>query len=111
MVETYPSDFDLAHAVCAGCGCFCDDIVLRFRGEDIDILENACEAGESWFRKLGPLKPTAFASGKPVTVEEAVRLATDLLTPSLSPVVLGLGQLTVEALREVTTLAWLSKAR
>jgi hypothetical protein len=39
----------VAHATCLGCGCACDDIVVRTEGERIVDAERACPLGRAWF--------------------------------------------------------------
>jgi formylmethanofuran dehydrogenase subunit B len=92
-------------AVCAGCGCLCDDIGLRFAAGKVASMERACELGQAWFRGLEPLAAEALVQGKAATLERAIAAAADLLRGARAPVIAGLCELTVEALREAVLLA------
>ncbi len=98
-------DLVLPHAVCAGCGCLCDDVAIRFRDGKAVEIERACTMGQDWIRSLGTLEPQALVRGKPASLEEAIDAASKLIAAADAPAVIGLCGLSVEALREAVALA------
>lgn len=95
----------LERAVCSGCGCFCDDIVLRYEDDRLVTIDRACPAGEAWLGQPHSLEPTATILGKPVELERAIDEAVRLMVASKAPVIEGLTNLTLEAAREAVLLA------
>jgi len=102
-----PPESELEHpnAVCAGCGCLCDDIGLRVRGPTVAGAERSCPTGREWLLARGPLEPAARVDGKAVPVEKALTAAEARLRAAGASVVLGLHELTVEAIAEAVLLA------
>lgn len=41
------------HAVCAFCGCVCDDISVTVENDRITQTKNACVLGKAWFLSHG----------------------------------------------------------
>ncbi len=95
------------NATCTFCGCVCDDIELHAEGDRIVHTKAACVLGASWFKNhtAERLYPDALIDGKPATVDEAVRVAADLLYQADLPLVYGLSNVTCEAQRESVALA------
>jgi formylmethanofuran dehydrogenase subunit B len=105
MKDPAGTDADLDSAVCAGCGCLCDDVAVRFRGHEAVEVERACTTGEAWLRSLGPLATCAQLRGKAASIDDAIDAAVKQISGSRAPAVLGLHGLTVEAMREAVALA------
>jgi formylmethanofuran dehydrogenase subunit B len=97
--------------ICLGCGCACDDIVLRLEDGRIREAENACGLGRDWFGD-GTVTAQALLSGKAVKLEAALEEAARLLGSGEGPrlVYLG-GDLSCEAQREAIGLADRLRAR
>jgi formylmethanofuran dehydrogenase subunit B len=69
----------LESAVGAGCGCFCDDIAVRFVGGKAAEARSACALGEEWLLSLEPIDAAAWVEGKRVDIEEALLKGGKLL--------------------------------
>jgi formylmethanofuran dehydrogenase subunit B len=97
----------IADVTCVACGCLCDDITVRVRGGRLVETRNACEIGRAWFLKArnagGAI--AAIVEGKPVSLEQALDRAVEVLAAAHAPVVLGLTRTTLEAQREAVALA------
>lgn len=94
--------------VCAGCGCLCDDIRIQVEASRIVAAEGACDPGRDWLIGRGPLVATVETGGAgedPPSLEEASRRAAAWLAGATAPVILGLGQLTIEAQRVLVEIA------
>ena len=98
------------HATCTFCGCVCDDIELHAQGDRILKAKNACSLGDAWFQNhtAERLYPDALIDGKPVSVDEAINAAADILYKAHMPLVYGLSNNTCEAQREAVALAELA---
>lgn len=94
----------LEGAVCAGCGCLCDDIGLEFREGTLVRLHRACPMGETWIRSLRPPGVEAFVGGRPASTGAALDAAQSLLAEAFSPAIAGLLGLTLEAIIEAARL-------
>ena len=97
----------VANATCTFCGCVCDDIELHAEGPRIVKAKNACSLGDSWFRNhnADQAYPEALVDGKPASLDEAVRVAADVLYEANMPLVYGLSNLTCEAQRAAVALS------
>lgn len=95
----------LDRAVCSGCGCFCDDIALRYEDGQLMTIDRACFVGEACLGQSLALEPTATIAGKPVELEQAIDEAARLIPASNAPLIEGLASLTLEAAREAVLLA------
>lgn len=93
-------------AVCAGCGCLCDDVVPRLRaGRPVEV-ERACGLGREWWAALpSPEGPAARVEGRPAQPAEALEAALRLLDGARSPLVYGLVEASCEALSTAVALA------
>ncbi len=95
----------LDRAVCCRCGCFCDDIALRYDADQRVTVERACPLGETWLQQDRTLQPTAMVAGQAVELTPAIHEATRLIDRASAPVVEGLAGVTLEAAREAVLLA------
>ncbi len=87
-------------ATCTFCGCVCDDMELTVENNRITKAKNACVLGKAWFfnHHIEDV-PIATIKGLPVTLEEAVEYAADILTKATFPITYGLSDTTCEAQR------------
>jgi formylmethanofuran dehydrogenase subunit B len=104
-VTTAPSE----HAVCLGCGCACDDIVVTVAGGRITTATNACTLGVAWYGD-GVVPARVMVAGAAAGLDAAVRRVAELLVKGPSLVYLA-PDLTTEAQREAIALADLAGAR
>jgi formylmethanofuran dehydrogenase subunit B len=87
--------------VCAGCACFCDDILPA-----PPSFGNACPLGERYLREERPPGARALLpEGREAPLEEAARRAAAMLLEARAPALAGLAGLTIEAQREAVKLA------
>ncbi|HSW40716.1 MAG TPA: hypothetical protein VLL97_14630 [Acidobacteriota bacterium] len=95
------------HAVCAFCGCACDDIELHIEGDRITKAVHACSLGRSWFlnHHASADYPAALIDGKPAPLEEAVAATADYLLNADYPFIYGLSNMTCEAQGAAVKLA------
>lgn len=100
-----------ARAVCAGCGCLCDDIRLDgppFR-RDRPNVGTDCGLGRRWFarRMFGEARSARrpAVDGEPSELGEAVGRAAGLLGGALHPRVVGLERLPLGAQRRLVEIA------
>ena len=107
MNDTPPTDARSARSpvVCAGCGCFCDDIGADITDEGVTRATNACPAGEEWLRRLPASGLRCFAKGASIAPTEAARETATCLQNAQAPVVVALLDHGVEAFREIDALA------
>lgn len=94
-------------AVCAFCGCLCDDIALTIEGDRIVQAKNACALGKAWFtaHSRPPDLPAARVDGQAVELEEAIEAAATLLAKARYPILYGLSSTSCEAQRHAVALA------
>ena len=92
---------------CLACGCLCDDLMLTVEGGRVVEARHACEVGRGWF--LADYShaglPVATVEGRPADAEEAVDRSAEILGRARSPVVLGLGRTTTEAVAAALAVA------
>ena len=87
-------------ATCTFCGCVCDDMQLTVEGNRITKAKNACILGKAWFFNHHiEDRPDATIEGRPVSYEEAIEKAAEILTSAVYPVTYGLSDTTSEAQR------------
>ncbi|WP_417384001.1 hypothetical protein [Gimesia sp.] len=91
---------------CAGCYCACDDIRIETDGQQILEVQTSCAQGQDWFERAGTtdqLSPQI--QGKPVSQNEAIARAVELIQKAQSPLVAGLSQTSTDAQRAAIALA------
>lgn len=108
------------NTVCAACGSLCDDLAVRAgktitatvpgNGSTTCDLAERCGRGAAWLNTLAPLEPEFFFSGKPTRQDSALARAADLISSAQAPAVVGLGELTSEAITQAIALASASRA-
>ena len=87
-------------ATCTFCGCVCDDMQLTVEGDRITKAKNACVLGKAWFFNHHiEERPDATIEGKPVSYEEAIERASQILANAQYPITYGLSDTTCEAQR------------
>lgn len=99
----------IEHAVCLGCGCACDDIVVSLTGGRIATAANACTLGVAWYGD-GTVPARVTVAGATAGLDAAVRRVAELLLSGPSLVYLA-PDLTTETQREAIALADLAGAR
>ncbi|MHA1734223.1 MAG: formylmethanofuran dehydrogenase subunit B [Promethearchaeota archaeon] len=95
---------------CAFCGAACDDIVVEVDEDEREILNvyNACECGAANFmenkeavRFTQPLwREDKADEFKPISWEEALEKAADILTSAKMPLLFGWTETSIETVRE-----------
>ena len=98
-----PNNTNTLNATCPACGLLCDDI--RIEGA---TAHNACAKGIAFFTQT-IANPQPLVSGKPATLEEAVKRAAEILKQSQRPVIAGLST-DIHGMRALTPLAAKLKA-
>ncbi len=95
------------HAVCAFCGCDCDDIRVTVEEDRVTQVKNACVLGKAWFLNHGQPSnlPLARIQGQAVSLEEGIHEAARCLAASRYPLVYGLSSTSCEAQRSAVALA------
>lgn len=95
------------NAVCAFCGCVCDDISVTVEDGHITRAKGACVLGRAWF--LGHAepgeRPAALVDGEPADLDQALDTAAHLLAQARYPLIYGLSSTTCEAQRQAVALA------
>lgn len=105
-----PPDAD-RRAVCAGCGCLCDDVRLEdppFRPGRPNV-ETDCERGRRWFARrvfgASDRERRPAVDGEPARLDESARRAAELLAGAVHPRVEGLERLPLGAQRKLVEIA------
>jgi len=95
------------HAVCAFCGCDCDDISVTVEGDRITKVKNACVLGKAWFLNHGRPSdlPIARIDGAPVSLEQGIEESARCLAEARYPFIYGLSSTSCEAQRKSVALA------
>ena len=87
-------------ATCTFCGCVCDDIDLTVEGHKIVDAKRACVLGNSWFLNHEiEDRPSCLVEGQPVSVEEGIERASQILANARYPLTYGLSDTTSESQR------------
>ena len=91
----------VSDATCTFCGCVCDDMELTVENNNkITKAKNACVLGKAWFLNHNiEDRPQATIEGRPVTYEEAIEKAAEILLNATYPITYGLSDTTCEAQR------------
>lgn len=98
-------------AVCAGCGCLCDDLRLGdppYRAGE-DHVDTDCALGREWFatRVFGraPDAPPSEVDGEAADLPTAAARAAEVLRSARHPLVTGLDRLPLEGQRGMVEVA------
>lgn len=87
-------------ATCTFCGCVCDDIDLTVEGHKIVKAKRACVLGNAWFLNHEiEDRPSCLVEGQPVSVEEGIERASQILANARYPLTYGLSDTTSESQR------------
>lgn len=89
---------------CPYCGCLCDDITVTVRNGQIVSVKGACALSTSKFLHYNTGRiatPMVRVNGefKPISLEEAVRKAAEVLVNSKYPLLYGWSNTSVQAIR------------
>ncbi len=91
------------NVACPFCGILCDDLEISRAGGSLKVLKNGCDKAIAGFeRQVAGAK--SQVAGRDVTLEEAVKAATDLVKAARLPMYGGLGT-DVDGIRAVMALA------
>ncbi len=91
------------NVACPFCGILCDDLEITRTGGSLKVLKNGCDKAIAGFeRQVAGAKPQV--AGRDVTLDEAVKAATDLVKAARLPMYGGLGT-DVDGIRAVMALA------
>jgi formylmethanofuran dehydrogenase subunit B len=95
------------HAVCAFCGCVCDDISVTVENDRITQTKNACVLGKAWFLSHGVPSdlPVVRIEGQPATLDQGIEAAARHLAKARYPFIYGLSSTSCEAQRKAVALA------
>lgn len=80
----------VSDVACTVCGCVCDDLELTVDGGRIVALSPGCPLAEPWILNQTSAAPSAQIGGAPVTGEQALARAVEILQAADSPLVYGL---------------------
>ena len=102
----------IKNVVCPICGCLCDDLEVTVENNEIVKMKNGCSVCEAkmvhgYKSEERILKPMIRKEGKlvPVTMDEAVHKAAQILTDAKYPLLFGWSSSTSEAQRVGVELA------
>ncbi|MBM4095463.1 MAG: formylmethanofuran dehydrogenase subunit B [Planctomycetes bacterium] len=96
----------ISDAVCARCGCACDDIELLVEANRVREARNACPMGAEWFLASPEAGlPKALIGGREASLDAAVAEAGRILSEARFPLVHGLANATCEAQRVAVSIA------
>ena len=103
---------EVKSVVCPICGCLCDDLEVTVENNEIVKMKNGCSVCEAkmvhgYKSEERILKPMIRKEGKlvPVTMDEAVHKAAEILTDAKYPLLFGWSSSTGEAQRVGVELA------
>ncbi len=103
---------EIKSVVCPICGCLCDDIEVTVENNEIVKMKNGCAVCEAkmvhgYKSEERILKPMIRKDGKlvPVSMDEAVHKAAQILTDAKYPLLFGWSSSTSEAQRIGVELA------
>ncbi|EAQ81941.1 hypothetical protein [Blastopirellula marina] len=88
-----------ADVVCCGCSCLCDDLQITVAAGQIAQIAPACPHAASYFAIAEDAQSNCQINGKAATIDTAIAAATKLLAGAKSPLLLGLGELTIDGQR------------
>lgn len=102
VTKTKPELKVIEDATCTFCGCVCDDITLSVDQQENKIVkaQSACVLGKAWFFNHHiEDRPEATIDGQPVSYDQALDKAAEILLNAKMPVTYGLSDTTCEAQR------------
>ncbi|MCI0332400.1 MAG: formylmethanofuran dehydrogenase subunit B [Planctomycetes bacterium] len=92
---------------CTVCGCVCDDLQLTFSDGRVTQAAGACRLAEPWFASLSEPsgRPAAAIDGRPVSLDDAIDRAAEILRASRAPLIWGLSRSSTAGQRAAVLLA------
>ena len=91
---------------CPVCACLCDDLSITVEDGRIVRAERACSLAEPWYLQQDSRQPPmAEINGQPVSLDEAIAHAANILNESRSPLIYGLSRSSTEGQRAAVRLA------
>ncbi|MBT6603661.1 formylmethanofuran dehydrogenase subunit B [Candidatus Bathyarchaeota archaeon] len=92
--------------VCPFCGCLCDDLEASVEDGHITGLKNACAVSRSKFLNHGKHRvESAFIDNEPVSIEDSVQAAIDILSHAKRPLIYGLSSTECGAISKAIEIA------
>ncbi|UUO07586.1 hypothetical protein M4951_04590 [Blastopirellula sp. J2-11] len=88
-----------ADVVCCGCSCLCDDLQVTVAAGQVAQIAPACPHAANYFAIAVDGEPNYTINGEEATIDAAIAAATTLLAGAKSPLLLGLGELTIDGQR------------
>ncbi|MBM4077269.1 MAG: hypothetical protein FJ267_16685, partial [Planctomycetes bacterium] len=96
----------VSDVVCPACGCVCDDLTLTFRGNQLAGVSSGCRLGDEWFERHSKNEgPASCVRGIESSFDEAIRVASEILTEAKYPLIFGLSRSSTGGQRAAVTLA------
>ncbi|WP_146429520.1 molybdopterin-binding domain-containing protein [Blastopirellula retiformator] len=96
----------LTDVVCCGCSCLCDDLQVDVDGGRVANVTPNCLRGQRYF-SLSEQGAQCRIDGEEASLTQGISAATELLAAAKAPLLLGLGELTIDAQR--AALDWADK--
>ncbi|MFI4876651.1 MAG: hypothetical protein ACIALR_14975 [Blastopirellula sp. JB062] len=88
-----------ADVVCCGCSCLCDDLQIIVEDGRIAQTSPGCPQAERYFTLAADDQGECVIEGEAATLAAGVAAASQLLADAKSPLLIGLGELTIEGQR------------
>lgn len=94
------------NVACTVCGCVCDDLRITVDGGRVLHAENACSLSEPWLLKqTSEFFSPAEIDGRPVTFDEGLARAAEILGAARAPLIYGLSRSSTDGQRAAIALA------
>ncbi|MCC9605747.1 hypothetical protein LOC68_21395 [Blastopirellula sp. JC732] len=87
-----------ADVVCCGCSCLCDDLQVVVDANRVTQLTPVCPHASSYFAVTGAAADCRI-DGKEVSLEQGISAAGKMLDAAKAPLLLGLGEMTIDGQR------------
>jgi formylmethanofuran dehydrogenase subunit B len=96
----------IAAVPCTVCGVVCDDLRVTVDGDRITAAEGACDLSRPrLLAQNAAFPPVAEIDGLPVSLEDAITRASEIVKAARSPLIYGLSRSTTEGQRAAVELA------
>lgn len=94
------------NVACTVCGCVCDDLRLTIESGRITHAAGACSLAEPWLLGQDTKQPAiASIDGNPVSLDDALRRAAEILSSARHPLIYGLSRSATAGQRAAVALA------
>ncbi len=101
-----PEERHETNVACPGCGCVCDDLTVRFEGNDLVGVEPKCALAEAWFfAHAATDRLAAEIHGRSAAIADAVQRAAQILRDADYPLIYGLSRSATAGQRAAVDLA------